>query len=91
MVRNTWLDDDVPAGAVTITLLCPIAASVAMPMRTVKAVSVLPLNMVTETPVPDTSTAVASVKCPPNIVASNVVPAVPREGVKDVIEGGNRD
>jgi hypothetical protein len=54
-------------------------------------VLVRPLSKITETPVPATLTAVTSVKFAPVIVASNVVPVVPREGDIEVMEGGTRD
>jgi len=83
--------DDVPAGAVSVTVLSPTAASAAMLTRTGNDVLVLPFSMATATPIPDTLTAVTSVKFAPMIAASKPVPAVPREGDIEVIDGGTRD
>ena len=86
----TW-PDDVPAGALAVTVLRPTGAFAEMLRRTGSELLVLPVSNVTATPSPETLTAVTSVKFVPRIVAFRLVPAVPCEGDIELMEGGTRD
>jgi hypothetical protein len=68
---------DVPPGVVTVNVRTPPSAAEVIAIETGKAVAVPPERTVAVTPVPEKVTPVAPVKFRPEIVAANVVPAVP--------------